>query len=163
MKKYIYGTIFVAMLAGVAVFFFRPPSTVNPASQTVLELTFRFPEGYEWTPEAPFSMTWQAEAPISSARSRGSDAPSSQFEDPEGKLSDVVLDKNFNPLVSPYPLRFSPKLGSAAVVLNAHLYYCDKATRMCFQDKFKTRIPLVAGSPSPISYVWEITPKQTAD
>jgi hypothetical protein len=144
MKKYIYGTILVAVLVGVAVFFFRPPSAVEHSSKTVLELTFRLPEGFDWTPEAPFSMTWSC-------------------EDLAGGLSDAVREKNFNPLVSPYKLIFSPKPGSTAVALNAHLYYCDKTTKMCFQDKFKTRVPLVAGSPSPLSYVWEIIPKQITD
>ena len=91
MKKYIYGSILVAGLVGVAVFFFRPPATVNPASQTVLELTFRFPGGYELTEGAPFKLSWQAEASIASARSRGSDAPSSQAEDLATELQGLLF------------------------------------------------------------------------
>jgi hypothetical protein len=140
MKKYIYGTVLIAVCAAVGIFFFRPPETTNRPPQTVLAITFRFPENYEFTEGAPFLLTWQAESP-------------------EGKLSMPVPDENFNPLVSPYKLVFSPDPGSAAVVLNARLYYCDKISRMCFQDDFKARIPLIAGNTSPISYVWEITPK----
>ena len=144
MKKIIFGTILVAMFVGLAVFFFRPPSTVNHSSQTVLALTFRFPDGYELTEGAPFSLV-------------------RQMEGPGGGLSAVTREKNFNPLVSPYKLMLSSEPGAAAVVLSAHLYYCDKTTRMCFQGDFKTRVPLSAGDTSPISYVWKITPKQTTD
>ncbi|MFH1800214.1 MAG: hypothetical protein ABH891_05140 [Candidatus Omnitrophota bacterium] len=144
MKKYIYGTVFVAVCTALVVFFFRPPETTNRSHQTVLAITFRFPENYEFTEGAPFLLTWQAEGP-------------------EGKLSIPVPDENFNPLVSPYKLVFAPDPGSAAVVLNARLYYCHTLSRMCFQDDFKARVPLIAGNTSPISYVWEIVPKQAAD
>ena len=144
MKKYICGTVLIAVCAAGAIFFFRPPETTNRPPQTVLAITFRFPENYEFTEGAPFLLTWQAEGP-------------------EGKLSIPVPHENFNPLVSPYRLAFSPDLGSAAVVLNARLYYCDKISRMCSRGDFKARVPLIAGNTSPISYVWEITPKQTAD
>ncbi len=142
MKKYIYGTILLAVVAAAGIFFFRPPETTNQPPQTVLAITFRFPEGYEFTEGAPFMLTWQAESP-------------------EGALSVPVADKNFKPLVSPYSLVFTPAPGSKAVVLNARLYYCHKTSRMCFQDDFKTRIPLNTGSVPAIPWVWEITPKQT--
>jgi hypothetical protein len=141
MKKYIYGTVLVAVCAAVAVFFFRPPETTNRPPQTVLAITFRFPENYEFTEGAPFLLTRQAESP-------------------GGKLSIPVPDEHFNPLISPYKLVFSPDPGSAAVVLSARLYYCDKISRMCFQGDFKARVPLIAGSTSPISYLWEIMPEQ---
>ena len=140
MKKYIYGTVLVAVCVAIAIFFFRTPETTNRPPQTVLAITFRFPGGYEFTEGAPFLLTWQA-------------------EDPEGKLSISVPDENFNPLVSPYKLTCSPDPSSAAVVLNARLYYCHKISRMCFQGDFKTRVPLIPGNTSPISYVWKITPK----
>ena len=141
MKKYIYGTVLIAVLAAVAIFFFRPPETTNKPPQTVLAITFRFPEGYEFTKGAPFLLTWQTEGPA-------------------GKPSTPVPDENFNPLISPYKLVFSPDPGSVAVVLNARLYYCNKISRMCFRGDFKTRVPLIAGNTSPISYIWEITPEQ---
>ncbi|MFH1208279.1 MAG: hypothetical protein V1673_01805 [Candidatus Omnitrophota bacterium] len=144
MKKYIYGTVLVAVCTAIAIFFFRPPETTNRPPQTVLAITFRFPENYEFTAGAPFLLTRQAESPW-------------------GKLSIPVPDEHFNPLVSPYKLAFFPDPNSAAVVLNARLYYCDKISRMCFRGDFKARVPLIAGNTSPISYVWEITPKQTAD
>jgi hypothetical protein len=140
MRKYIYGTVLVAVGAAVAIFFFRPPETTNRPPQTVLAITFHFPQNYEFTEGAPFLLTWQAEGP-------------------EGKLSIPVPVEHFNPLASPYKLAFSPDPGSAAVVLNARLYYCHTLSRMCFQGDFKARVPLIAGNTSPISYVWEITPK----
>lgn len=142
MKKYIYGAFIVAAVTAVAVFFFRPPETNPPLPSRVLAITFRFPEGYEFTAGAPFVLTWQ-------------------IEGPEGALAVPVVDKNFKPLVSPYKLVFTPSLGSVAVVLNARLYYCDKTTRMCFQDDFKARIPLDPESTSVVPWVWEIVPKQT--
>ena len=141
MKKYIYGTVLVAVCAAVAIFFFRPPETANRPPQTVLKITFRFPENYGFTEGAPFLLTWQAE-------SLG------------GKLSIPVPDEHFNPFVSPYRLVFSSDPGSEALVLNARLYYCNKISRMCFRGDFKTRVPLIAGNTSPISYIWEITPEQ---
>ena len=140
MKKYIYGAVLVAVVAAVGIFFFRPPETTNQPPQTVLALTFRFLEGYEFTAGAPFLMTWRA-------------------EDPAGKLSVATPAAGFNPLVSPYKLSFSPRPNSTAVVLNARLYYCHKTSRMCFQDDFQTRVLLNPESTSPISYIWKIIPK----
>ena len=142
MKKYIYGTVLIPVLASAVIFFFRPPETTNRPPQTVLTITFRFPEGYEFTEGAPFLLTWQT-------------------ENPEGKLSATVPEENFNPLVSPYKLTFSPDPNSTAVVLNTRLYYCHKISRMCFQGDFRARVPLIAGDTSPISYIWDITPEQT--
>ena len=156
MKKYIYGAVFVAVVAAVGIFFFRPPETTNQPPQTVLEITFQFPEGYEFTAGAPFVLTWRTESS-------------------QGILSVPVADKNFNPLVSPYKLIFTPAPGSRAVILNARLYYCHKTSRMCFQDDFETRVLLDSGTlsktrfpkretgflDSVISWVWEIKPKQT--
>ena len=140
MKKYIYGSILVAILVAATVFFFRPPEITHPKASTVLAITFRFPQGYEFTEGAPFVLTWQTESP-------------------EGVLSVPVPDRNFKPLVSPYKLIFMPASGSKAVVLNARLYYCHKTSRMCFQGDFQTRVPLDPGSVLPIPWVWEITPK----
>ena len=144
MKKYIYGMIFIAAAAAGGVFFFRPPEITNQAAQAVLAITFRFPEGYEFTEGAPFVLTWRTESP-------------------ERVLSVPIPDKNFKPLVSPYKLVFTPALGSKAVILNARLYYCHKTSRMCFQDDFQTRVPLIAGSTSSVSWIWDITPKKTAE
>jgi hypothetical protein len=143
MKKYIYGTVLVAVCTAIAIFFFRPPETTNRPPQTILEITFRFSENYELTEGAPFLLTRQNE-------SSG------------GKLSIPVPDEHFNPLVSPYKLAFSQDPGSVAAVLNARLYYCNKISRMCFRGDFKARVPLIAGNISPISYVWEITPEQAS-
>ena len=52
---------------------------------------------------------------------------------------------------------------TVAVVLNARLYYCHSVSRMCFQGDYKVRVPMTPGSKAPISYVWEITPKQASD
>lgn len=141
MKKYIYGTILIAVVAAVGIFFFRPPEIADRPGSMVLTITFHFPEGYEFTEDAPFVLTWRTESPGET-------------------LSVPVADENFNPLVSPYKLVCTPAPGSQAVILNARLYYCHKASRMCFQDDFQTRVPLVPGSTSPVSCVWEITPKQ---
>jgi hypothetical protein len=143
MKKYIYGTILVAAVAAVVIFFYRPPETTNQPPQNTLELTFRFPAGYEFTENAPFLLTHQAEYV-------------------DGKVSIPTPDKRFNPLISPYKLAFAPDPNAIALVLNARLYYCDKATRMCFQDDFKARVPLAAGTTSPLSYTWDITPQKPA-
>ncbi|MFA5159126.1 MAG: hypothetical protein WC484_01305 [Candidatus Omnitrophota bacterium] len=141
MKKYIYGTVLVAIFISVVIFFFRPPEATNKPLQTILMITFRFPEGYEFTEGAPFLLTWQT-------------------ENPEGKLSVTVPEKDFNPLVSPWQLAISSNSNSTTVVLNARLYYCHKTSRMCFLGDFKTRIPLIAGGTSPISYIWDITPER---
>jgi hypothetical protein len=141
MKKYIYGSILVAVLMAVGIFFFRPPATTLPVASTILAVTFKFPEGYEFTEGAPFVLTWRTESP-------------------EGALSIPVADKNFKPLLSPYKLMFTPALGSKAVVLNARLYYCEKTSRMCFQDDFQTRVPLDPGTVLEVPWVWEITPKK---
>ncbi len=137
MKKYIYGSVLIAVVAALAVFFFRTPETSRQLPQTIVAITFRFPEGYELTPGAPFLLTWKS-------------------EDPAGNLSVAVPVEGFNPLVAPYKLAFSPAPGAAAVVLNARLYYCQKSSRMCFQDDFQARIPLVT---EPVPVIWKITPK----
>lgn len=142
MKKYIYGAVFFAVVTAVAIFFFRTPETTNQPPQTTLGITFHFPEGYEFTAGAPFVLTWRTESP-------------------SGVLSVPVTDTNFNPLIFPYKLIFTPKLGSRAVILNARLYYCHKTSRMCFQDDFETRVPLDSQSTSNVPYVWEIIPKKT--
>jgi hypothetical protein len=157
-KKYIYGAVLVAVVATCGIFFFRPPETTDRTGSKTLALTFRFPEGYELTGGAPFVLTWRTESP-------------------EGVLSVPVAAKDFNPLVSPYNLVFIPAPGSGAVILNARLYYCHKATRMCFQDDFQTRVPLESETPlktrfpkketvflnTVIPWVWEIQPKPIAD
>lgn len=142
MKKYIYGAVLAAIVVAVAVFFLRPPQIADRPAPTTLAVTFRLPEGYEFTAGAPFMLTWRS-------------------ENPAGILLVPVLDKNFNPLVSPYRLLFTPALGSVAVVLNARLYYCHKASRMCFQDDFQTRVLLPPASVSSSSCDWEITPRKT--
>ena len=141
MKKYIYGTILIGVIAAVWIFFFNPPAVTNHAASTALAITFRFPEGYELTEGAPFALTWQAESP-------------------EGTRSVPVPVRNFNPLVSPYKLVVTPPPGSVAVILRARLYYCHKTSRMCFQDDFQTRVPLVSKIVAGISWVWKIIPKK---
>lgn len=142
MKKYIYSAVLITVVAVIGIFFFRPPETGDRTPPAILAITFRLPEGYEFTEGAPFVLTWRT-------------------EDPEGALSVPVADKNFDPRVSPYGLAFAPVPGSRAVILNARLYYCHKASRMCFQDDFQTRVPLDPKSTSPVSYIWEITPKNS--
>ena len=144
MKKYIYGTILIAVVAAGVIFFFRPPETTDRVAQTILAITFRFPQGYEFTEGAPFVLTWRTESP-------------------EGALSVPVTDKNFKPLVSPYKLTFAPVSGSKAVILNSRLYYCHKTSRMCFQGDFQTRVPLSSEKTSAVSWVWEIEPKPIDD
>lgn len=143
MKKYIYSAVIAAVITAVVIFFFRPPETHPPAPSTVLAITFRLPESYEFTEGAPFVLTWRTESP-------------------DGTLSVPAADKDFRPRTSPYELAFTPLPGSAAVILNARLYYCDKTSRMCFQDDFKTRVPMGPESAAVIPWVWEITPEQTA-
>lgn len=123
MKKYIYGAALIAVVAACGIFFFRPPEVTDRTGSMTIAVAFSFPEGYEFTQEAPFMLTWQTESP-------------------EGALSVPVADKDFNPLVVPYNLVFIPPPDSRAVILNARLYYCHKTTRMCFQDDFQTRILL---------------------
>lgn len=141
MKKYIYGTLFVAVITAIGLFFFRTPETTRPVPSTILALTFKFPEGYEFTEGAPFVLTWRTESP-------------------EGVLSVPVTDKNFNPLASPYKLMFTPAPDSKVVVLNARLYYCHKTSRMCFQDDFQVRVPLDPGNVLETPWLWEIQPKK---
>ena len=142
MKKYIYGSILIAVVTAAAIFFFRPPETVPTVAPTILAITFRLPEGYELTAGAPFVLTWRTETP-------------------GGMRSVPTVDRNFNPAVSPYKLAFTPAPGSTAVILNARLYYCHKASRMCFQDDFQARVSLGAEAVPVIPWVWDIKPKET--
>ena len=145
MKKYIYGTILIAIAAGIVIFFFRPPETADKEPPATIAITFHFPGDYDLTEGAPFTLTWMT-------------------EDPSGKLSAPVKEKKFDPFVSPYRLVFKPAPGSKAVVLNAQIYYCHKPSRMCFQKALETRIPLPSNpGSSAIPYTWEITPTQTKD
>lgn len=141
MKKYIYGAVLVAGVIAGSIFLFRSLETGQRVKPATLAITFQLPEGYEFTKGAPFLLTWRDESPA-------------------GTLSVPVLDKKFNPLVSPYKFVFSPLPGSQAVVLNARLYYCQKSTRMCFQDDFQTRVALVPEATHAIPCVWEIEPKK---
>ncbi len=141
MKKYIYGIVVVAIIIAAAVFLMKPSQKADRPAFTTLAITFRLPEGYEFTEGAPFKLTWRG-------------------ENPGGILSIPFPDKNFNPLISPYKFRFAPVPGFVAVVLNARLYYCHKASRMCFQDDFQTRVPLTPQNGSSLSWLWEITPKK---
>ena len=140
MKKYIYGAVLVAVVTAGVLFFFRPSEINPPVASKTLAITFRFPEGYEFTVGAPFVLTWR-------------------IESPDGTLSAPVADKNFKPLVSAYKLVLTPPPGSVAVILNARLYYCHKTSRMCFQADFQTRVPLELESTSTVPWVWDITPK----
>ena len=140
MKKYIYSAVFVTVVAAIAIFFFRPPEVTPPTPSTTLEITFRFPEGYEFTEGAPFVLIWRAESP-------------------KGVLSAPVADKKFNPLISPYRLVFTCSPDSKAVLLNARLYYCHKTSRMCFQDDFQKRVSLTPERGSVIPVVWDVTLK----
>ncbi len=141
MKKFIYGTVTVVVLAVAGFFLFTPPAATGPAASRTVSITFRFPEGYELTEGAPFALTWEAEGPAGAS------------------LAPVKV-RNFNPLISPCKLVLAPPSGSGAVILTARLYYCQKASRMCFQGDFKTRVPLVPGDTPVIPWVWEITPKK---
>ncbi len=140
MKKYIYGTVLVAMIATAWIFLANPPAVTDHAASTILSITFRFPAGFQFTEGAPFSLTWQAESPA-------------------GELSVPMKVRNFDPLVSPYHLSVTPPGASAAVVLKARLYYCDKTTHMCFQHDYETRVPLIPGRVA-VPWVWDITPKK---
>lgn len=142
MKKCIYGIILVAAVAAAAVFLIKPSQKADGPASTTLAITFRLPEGYEFTEGAPFKLTWRGESP-------------------GGILSIPFPDKNFNPLISPYKFHFAPVPGFVAVVLNARLYYCHKASRMCFEDDFQTRVPLVSQNVSSLSWLWEIALKKT--
>jgi len=140
MKKYIYGTIFIAIVTGIAIFFLRAPETAESQHMT-LSLAFRFPENYDFTPGAPFSITWKTESS-------------------DGTFSAPIPVKNFNPFALPCEFNLKPAPGSTAVVLNARIFYCHKPTRMCFQHTYETRIPILPGQEiSTIDYTWEITPK----
>ena len=57
MKKYIYGSVLIAVITSVVIFFFRPPETTRPVASTILAITFQLPEGYELTEGAPFVLT----------------------------------------------------------------------------------------------------------
>lgn len=140
MKKYIYGVVFAAAVVACFIFFVRPPETGDRLAPVTLSVTFRIPEGFEFIEGAPAMLTWQAESP-------------------GGARTVPVADKSFDPRVSPCKLVVMPPSGSAAVVLNARLYYCHKTDRMCFQNDFQTRVPLNPENPSAISRVWDITPK----
>lgn len=140
MKRVIYGALVAASLAACWIFFFNPPRTGNDAAPSVLAITFQFPEGYEFTEGAPFTLAWQAE---------GSD----------GKITTPIRDNSFNPLMAPYLLKILPETGARAVRLKARLYYCEKASRMCFQGDFETRVPLIQGL-LPKAWVWKIEPKK---
>ena len=140
MKKYIYGTVLVALIAALWIFSFNPPAVTNRVPSATVAITFRFPEGYKFTEGAPFMLDWQAESL-------------------KGTLSAPVKVRNFDPLSAPYKLVLMPLPDSEGVVLHARLYYCHEASRMCFQDDFQTRVPLVPKNTAVIPWVWKITPK----
>lgn len=141
MKKYVYGVILVAAVTACAIFFLRPPKVSEHLSPAVISITFRLPEGFEFTEGAPFALTWRAESP--------SEAPTV-----------LVTDRHFDPFVSPYNLVLTPAPDAPAVILDAKLYYCHKKSRMCFQDDFQTRVPLDPAALSAIPWVWEIPAKK---
>ena len=144
MKKYIYGSLVLVSLVAVWVFFFNPPRMGSDIASATLAITFRLPDGYEFTEQAPFGLTWR-------------------MESPEGTLSVPTRERNFTPFSSPYRLVFASIPGSQAILLNARLYYCDKNSRMCFRNDFKARVPLAPGGASVIPWVWEINPKKTGN
>lgn len=141
MKKYIYGTILMAVIFSVVIFFFKPPETADQGPSTTIAITFRLPENDHLTEDAPFMLTWRT-------------------EDSSGTLSAPVIDKKFNPFVSPYRLVFKPAPDSKAVILNARIYYCHQPTNMCFQKALETRILLPPSPSATIAYTWDITPQQ---
>lgn len=140
MKKYIYGTLFLAILVAGWIFFFNTPRAANDPASSTLAITFEFPEGYEFTEGAPFTLAWQTEGL-------------------GGKLAAPIRDNSFNPFMAPYLLKSPSETGTRAVRLKARLYYCEKASRMCFQDDFETRVPLIQGR-LPKIWVWRIEPKK---
>lgn len=108
------------------------------AGKATLELTFSLPQGFEFTEGAPFKLEWDVDQ------------------------TDVIQLKTttasgFNPAV-PYTISFTANPGNAVISLNAALYYCDKKSRMCFQDVYQTSIPVEvksSGSSTP-SYTWHL-------
>lgn len=140
MKKLFIGILLASLVAGVW-FLVDSPGSPDRTPFKTLSLTFRLPPGYELTHGAPFSMDWQALTP-------------------DGKRSAPAKVRSFNPLISPYKFVAPPPPGSVALILNARLYYCDKTTRMCFQDDFETRVPLVPGNDPAISWVWDVIPRK---
>jgi len=140
MKRLFFGILLAAIVAG-GWFLINSSGSSSRLPSKTLTLTFRLPVGYELTRGAPFALDWQALTP-------------------DGKRSAPVKVRNFNPLNSPCKFVAVPPTGSVAMILHARLYYCDKTTRMCFQDDFETRVPLVPGTDPVISWVWEIAPKK---
>lgn len=140
MKKYIYGATLLILVAVAGIFLGKSLGTAESKDSKILAITLRLPEHYEFTEGAPFALTWKAEGPT--------------------MLMAAVKARDFNPHVSPFRLVFTPGPGATSVVLNAKLYYCQKTSRMCFQDDFQTRVPLDSGAISPIPWVWEIVPKE---
>ena len=141
MRKYIYGVFLLMVLFACWIFFVNPSRVGNDRIFSKIAITFRLPEGYAFTEGAPFKLFWQS-------------------ENSSGKLSVPVGDKRFNPFETPYDLVLTPSVGSRALVLNAKLYYCQKASRMCFQGDFQTRVPLGHQTVPVIPWVWVIEPKE---
>ena len=102
----------------------------------------RLPHGYEFIPDAPFSLETESSAPEVVA-----------FQKP--------LPGPFNPPAGQTRIPFTTRSGTAIVTIKAKLFYCDKVSKMCFQNTRETRLTLEVdpqGS-STIFFIWEISPK----
>lgn len=142
MKKY-FGKIILSSLFLLLLSITQTEATAFQVQQgnTTLTVKLYLPKGYEFIPQAPHSIACQTANP-----------DIVEIPEPSPKLSGNT-----------FKITFKTKPGHAILTLKADIYYCQKSSKMCFQDKPETQITLDIGpqGSSIILYHWNITPKES--
>jgi len=146
MKKYFLrslGVFFLVLAVGLTACGNEARAFQVVNGRGTLILLLRLPQGYEFTHGAPFTIEARSAAP------------------------DIVsfpqlLPRHFDPAAGHYGIPFTTHTGTALVTIKAGLFYCDKNSKMCFQDTRETRLTFDAGpkGPATVLYLWEIAPKK---
>jgi len=92
---------------------------------STLELTFKLPDGYKFTKDAPFYVTWKS----------GNDK-ALQFE--------VAPDEfDFSKIIFPLCVPLSAANGKSDVTVDAVIYFCKESSTTCLFDNVRINLPVV--------------------
>ncbi len=110
-----------------------------------LILMLRLPKGYEFIAGAPFALET-----LSASR----DVVSFPAPPP----------RHFNPVNGHTKIPFATRPGKTLVTIRAKLFYCNKTSKMCFQNTREARltIEIAPNGPNIIFYIWDVLPEMNA-
>jgi hypothetical protein len=142
--KILFGLVVLGAVVIPVVFFAAKKHPAKPkGTPSVIEFRFSLPQGYQFTPEAPYKLTCGTDNPGVAAFGK-------------------ACGSDFSPFNPPYKIPFMANPGKATVSFKGVFYYCEKATGMCFYETFETSFPLTVegNAPLTISRIWNLWPNK---